>query len=679
MPSLYAQKIQALRGVGEKRARLFQKLGAPTVGALLCIYPRAYLDLSHPYSISSAPKDAPCAVRARILERPAAMRIRGGMTLYKTRADDGESVMELTFFNNPYVVQLLKEGEEYLFYGKITQNFLKREMSAPEFYPVSSCLPVLPIYRCTQGLSSRMIGNAVKEALRLLPDTMRDPLPGEIRQKYSLCTLRFALENIHFPVDPESAEIARRRLIFEELMVLQLGLLMMRGRQTSEAPSEYRLRKDYTHEFFSLLPFRPTGAQERAVREAAADMAGGSVMSRLVQGDVGSGKTAVAAALCYSAVKNGMQAALMAPTEILAQQHFNTFQSLLEPAGIHTALLTASVPSAEKKKIIAGLASGQIGMVIGTHALLAKNIEFQRLGLVVTDEQHRFGVGQRAALAGKGDRPHMLVMSATPIPRTLALMIYGDLDLSVLDEMPPGRQKTETYAISSEKHPRAFAFLKKLIAEGRQCFIVCPMIGEGQNDMAGVLEYESTLKEKWLPDIRIGALHGKMKPKEKAVVMEAFVQGRIDVLVSTTVVEVGVDVPNATVMMIENAERYGLSQLHQLRGRVGRGSRKSYCILVSDAQNETALARLKIMCATNDGFRIANEDLKLRGPGDFFGQRQHGLPSLKIADMATDMEWLQKAQKEAHDLLSKDDSLSQPEHRGLRAEVRQLFAGMEIS
>lgn len=675
--SLYSADIQSLQGVGERRAKLFRKLGAPTVGALLRMYPRAYEDLSAPFPIRSAPEDRPCAVRARVVRQPRGTRIRGGMTLYKAKATDGESDLELVFFNNPYIEKLLKENEEYIFYGNVSGNLLKREMTAPEFFPAASCPPVCPVYRQTAGLTSRMISGAVKNALRLLPEAMRDPIPQELRLEHSLCQLRFALENIHFPSGMESLGMARRRLIFEELLVLQLGLFRLKGRSRSE--SRFRLEKDLTGEFYALLPFEPTGAQRRAVAEAMADMTGGFPMNRLIQGDVGSGKTAVAAALCYSAVKNGMQAALMAPTEILAQQHCASLEGLLAPAGIRPALLTGSVPAAEKRKILKDLADGTVEFVVGTHALLSEDVEFRRLGLVVTDEQHRFGVAQRAALAAKGDHPHMLVMSATPIPRTLALMIYGDLDISILDELPPGRRKILTYAVSSDKRARAFGFLRKHLKAGRQCYIICPMVDEGQNDMASVEEYAEKLRSEWLPGCSIGTLHGRMKPKDKEAVMADFKDGKIGILVSTTVVEVGVDVPNATVMMIENAERYGLSQLHQLRGRVGRGEYQSYCILVSDAQNDEAVARLAAMCRTNDGFQIADEDLKLRGPGDFFGQRQHGLPELKIADLMTDMETLKQAQTAARRIIAEDPPLALPEHRGLNAEVNQLFAGADLS
>ncbi|MCI1966674.1 MAG: ATP-dependent DNA helicase RecG [Oscillospiraceae bacterium] len=671
MASLYRQEIQTLKGVGKRRAELFRKLGAPSVGALLRLYPRTYEDFSHPFSIRSAPLETDCAVRAVVEQAPREIRIHGGMVLYKALADDGESTLKLTFFNNRYVKNLLRQGEEYLFYGKITAHFLKREMASPEFYPSAVCPSILPIYRQTSGLSSRMIGNAVRETLKLLPSQMSDPLSPTLRKEHSLCKLDFALKNIHFPTDSESLKAARERLIFEELLVLQLGLLEMGGRTRTKSP--FPLQNDDTEEFYRLLPFCPTEAQRRAIQEAMTDMRGGFPMNRLIQGDVGSGKTAVAAALCYSAIKNGMQAALMAPTEILARQHAQTLSALLSSAGIRVGLLTGSLPLAEKRKLHDALANGEIDLLIGTHALISSGVTFYRLGLVITDEQHRFGVEQRAALAAKGNRPHMLVMSATPIPRTLALMIYGDLDLSILDELPPGRQEIKTYAVTPNYRPRIFEFIRKHVKKGQQCYIICPMIDESDNDMASVQTYTKRLQEKWLPDCRISALHGRMKAKEKESIMNQFASGEIDVLVSTTVVEVGVDVPNATVMLIENAERYGLSQLHQLRGRIGRGKDASTCILISASKNQQTLARLKVLCSTSDGFRIADEDLKLRGPGDFFGNRQHGLPTLKIADMMTDMEVLKKAQTTAQAIFRMDSSLSMPEHRGLRAEVHQLF------
>ena len=675
MASLFEQEIQTLTGVGEKRAKLFHKLGVFSVGALLRFYPRTYEDWSQPLTIEQAPFGVPCAIRAVVLHKPVETRIRKGMTLYKTSVTDGMRDLQLTFFNNPYIVNALTEGKEYIFYGKVSGTLLRKEMSVPEFYPVSSAPSVCPIYRQTEGLSTRMISNAVKHALALLPEQVKDPIPYDIRMQHHLCELRYALEQIHFPDSVESMEIAKKRLVFEELFTLQLGLLELKYRKKQETSLPPFI--DYSNEFFQLLPFTPTGAQKRAISEAMADMTdlkNRSPMSRLVQGDVGSGKTAVAAALCYCVIKNGVQAALMAPTEILAQQHHASISGILKDTGISVGLLTGSVTPAKKRKLIEQLQDGSMQMVIGTHALISETVAFQNLGLVITDEQHRFGVAQRSLLAEKGNHPHMLVMSATPIPRTLALIIYGDLDISVLDELPPGRQTIETYAISSRKRARALQYIRTHLDAGQQAYIICPLVEESTNDMASVVQYANVLQTETFPDKVIGTLHGKMKPKEKDAVMTAFAKGEIDVLVSTTVVEVGVDVPNAVIILIENAERYGLSQLHQLRGRVGRGTMKSTCILVSDAQNEEAVARLKILCSTSDGFRIADEDLRLRGPGDFFGEKQHGLPDLKIANMAEDMEVLKEAQSAARHVLSCDPKLEQPEHRGLKGQVKRLFS-----
>ncbi len=671
MASLFNMDIKTLKGVGEKRAALFHKLGVDTVGALLRLYPRTYEDWSTPVSIGSAPLNEVVVVRGTVLSAPREQRIRKGMTLYKTQVTDGVQDMTLTYFNNPYVQTMLREGETYRFRGKMTGTFTRREMTAPDFAPDKGCAPIVPVYPQTVGLSSRQIGSAVRSAFQLLPELLRDPLPDSMRQAHQLCQLRFALENVHFPGSMELLQIARRRLVFEELLVLQLGLLSIKSR--SRVENRLRLERDDSEAFYRLLPFVPTNAQKRAVSEAMADMMGQAPMSRLIQGDVGSGKTAVAAALCYCVIQNGMQAALMAPTEVLARQHERSLSGMLSQAGIQTALLTGSMTAKQKRLVKEGLASGEIQLVIGTHALLTEEVTFQRLGLVVTDEQHRFGVAQRAALAQKGENPHLLVMSATPIPRTLALMIFGDLDISILDELPPGRQKIETFAITSDKRERAFGYVKKHLDRGLQGYMICPLIEEGVSDMASVTEYREMLEQGAFSQYRIGVLHGRMKPREKDAVMAQFSAGELDLLVSTTVVEVGVDVPNAVIILIENAERYGLSQLHQLRGRVGRGTEKSTCILVSDAQNPEALARLRVMCQTSDGFRIADEDLKLRGPGDFFGSRQHGLPQLSIADMAQDIQVLKTAQKEAQRILREDPELEQPEHRGLRGERRQLF------
>ena len=670
MPSLFEMDIQKLKGVGEKRKKLFEKLGAPTVGDLLRLYPRAYEDWSLHTPIRETVLNEVAVVKATVLHKPTETRVRGGMTLYKTRATDGESDMALTFFNNKYIPSMLREGQVYLFRGKVTGTLLRREMLSPEFLPEAKELRIQPVYPATAGLSSRQIGAAVQHALSLLPERIHDPLPDKLREKYHLCTLRYALETIHFPKNQEEITAARFRLTFEEFLVLQLGLLRIKSGRKQE--NLHPVPGEFPEGFARLLPFQLTGAQRRAITEALEDMAGDSPMNRLIQGDVGSGKTAVAAALCWAVIQNGMQAALMAPTEILAAQHYQSLNALLEPAHIACALLTGSVKPAEKKKIYRALAEGRIQLVIGTHALLSEKVEFANLGLVITDEQHRFGVGQRSALAQKGASPHLLVMSATPIPRTLALMVYGDLDISVLDELPPGRQKIETYLIGPAKRDRAFGYVQKHLDQGRQGYLICPLIEEDESGMQSVTQY-AEMVEKAFPSVSVGVLHGRMKPAEKEQVMASFSRGETQLLVSTTVVEVGVDVPNAVIMVIENAERYGLSQLHQLRGRIGRGQHQSTCILITDAQGEETLKRLKLFRDTSDGFKIAEADLKLRGPGDFFGQRQHGLPQLKIADMTTDMEVLRQAQACAKELLAQN-ALEQPDYKGLRGEIRRLFA-----
>lgn len=671
MPSLYDINMQKLKGVGEKRAALFGKLGIKTAGDLIRLYPRAYEDWSNPAGIMETQIGETGVIRGTVLHRPTEHRIRGSMVLYKTTVTDESSDLRITFFNNKYIPSLLKEGQTYLFRGKVTGTMLKREMLSPEFMPLEKAERMVPIYPQTQGLTSRMISAAVKEALKLLPQSVNDPLPGVMREKYKLCHLGYALEQIHFPKSEQELATAKYRLVFEEFLVLQIGLIKIKN--GSRKANVHKIKNAFPESFTKLLPYQLTGAQKRAVSEGIGDMAGSNPMNRLVQGDVGSGKTAVAAALCWAVIKGGMQAAMMAPTEILAVQHHKSLSALLEPAGIRVALLTGSVPAGEKKKIIESLKNGETGFVIGTHALISDGVEFHNLGLVVTDEQHRFGVNQRSALAGKGNSPHLLVMSATPIPRTLALMVYGDLDISVLDELPPGRQPIDTFLIDSLKRRRAFSYIQKHLDEGRQGYLVCPLIEEGESELANIQQYSEVVR-KCFPLAKVGILHGKLKPAEKEAVMSQFAKGAIDLLVATTVVEVGVDVPNAVIMLIENAERYGLSQLHQLRGRIGRGKYKSTCILVSDAQNSDSVERLKVMCGTNDGFKIAEADLKHRGPGDFFGRRQHGLPQLKIADMMQDMDVLLQAQACARRVI-RSGALDTDEFKGLKLEVNRLFEG----
>ncbi len=663
--------IKYLKGVGEKRAAMLLRLGVSDVDALLRLYPRVYEDWSKIVSIEDAPIGEVCCIKATVGSPVKTNMIRRGLTIYKTTATDGKSVMNITIFNSKYSAEKLQVGHEYLFFGRVTGNLYKKEMNSPEIEYAQGSEKIRPIYPQTQGLNSRAIEKLVRTALVNCQNEFIDPIPLSLRESFCLMNLKSAIENIHFPKNPDHLVEARRRLIFEELLILQLGLLKMRNR--GEKKTGVVLEKNFSEEYFSLLPFNPTNAQRRAVGEAMNDMMNGNQMNRLLQGDVGSGKTAVAAALVYSAAKNGFQSALMAPTEVLAAQHYRTFIKLFENCGIKTELLTGSDTPSQKKAKKQALKNGEIDLLVGTHAIIQSDVEFTSLGLVITDEQHRFGVEQRGALGLKGENPHVYVMSATPIPRTLALIIYGELDISILDELPPGRQKIETYAVTSELRERAYTYVKKHLDAGRQGYIICPLVEEGETELAAATEYAEKLANGFFKGYTVGLMHGRMKSNDKKRVMQDFSDGKTQLLVSTTVIEVGVDVPNAVIMVIENSERFGLSQLHQLRGRIGRGQYKSTCILVTDAQNETAQKRMKIMESTTDGFKIADEDLKLRGPGEFFGSRQHGLPNLRIADMLKDRETLEETRRAAGQISRSDPDLSRPENAGLRREVEKLF------
>lgn len=666
--------IKFVKGVGPTRAEAFYKLSVPSVGALLRYYPRAYEDWSQIVPIRDLQAGVQSCIRATVCHTPTKIRIPGGTLLCKTTVTDGAGLLNLTFFNNKYIQNQLQEGEEYLFFGKPMQNrYGALEMASPLFQKPQSAHRIRPIYPATSALNTKTIERCVQNALAALETEIPDFLPREIRERNGLCVLDTAIRHIHFPPDEECLAAARKRLIFDELFLLQLGLLQMKSR-TQTLSTDCVLKTDYTDEFSACLPFRFTGAQSRAVQEAVRDMQSGEPMNRLLQGDVGSGKTAVAAALVYSAAKNGLQSAMMAPTEVLAEQHYRTFQKFFAGTDVEIVLLTGSVSAAEKRAVKAKLASGEAALAVGTHALIQEDVDFARLGLCITDEQHRFGVAQRASLAAKGDNPHILVMSATPIPRTLGLILYGDLNVSVLNELPPGRQTVDTYRVGTSYRPRIYKFIEKHIEKGLQAYIVCPLVEEGELDLAPAEEYCKRLQNGVFHHRRVGLLHGKMKPKEKDKIMRAFSAGKIDILVSTVVVEVGVDVPNAAVMVIENAERFGLSQLHQLRGRVGRGTEKSTCILVSDAQNDEAKARFEILCETNDGFKIADADLKLRGPGDFFGKRQHGLPALRLADILRDSALLTTVQSEAVALLQTDAQLQNPEYVAVKRQLDKMFA-----
>ena len=645
--------IRYLKGVGEKTARLYNKLGIFTVDDLIRHYPRKYLDYGNTVSVKDAPPDTPVFIKATMITPVKESMIRKGLTLYKCNFSDGETVIRVTIFNNKYLAKALRTFDDYILYGKVEKTFTSASMSSPQIERADKA-EVHPVYPTTEKLSVKAISNSVRNALALV-DKIPETLSDDILKKYDLVSLDFATRQIHFPTDEKNVEPARHRLIFDELLTLQLGLLKLKEKDVKG--NSCKIKKDFTNEFYSLLPFTPTGAQQRAVADCIEDMQSDRMMNRLIQGDVGSGKTAVAGAVIYTVIKNGAQAALMAPTEILATQHFESFKKLFASTDVRVALLTGSVKAGEKKEIKRALCNGEIDLIVGTHALIQNDVEFENLGLVCTDEQHRFGVQQRANLAMKGDNPHLMVMSATPIPRTLGLIIYGDLDISLLDELPPGRQEIRTDVVTSAYHKRIYKFIRDAVDRGEQAYIVCSLVDEGESDLISAKEYADNLAKNEFVGYSVGLLHGKMKPAEKDRVMQSFAEGETQILVSTTVVEVGVDVPNATVMLIENADRFGLSQLHQLRGRVGRGKNKSYCILVSDNKSDSSRERLQVMKHTSNGFDIADYDLKSRGPGDFFGKRQHGLPDLKIADMLEDTETLRQCRECALKMLESDPRL----------------------
>lgn len=669
--------VKYIKGVGEVRAKSLEKLGIKTLGDMLTFYPRKYEDWSKTSMISECTPGEVSCVKAKVIVPPEMRRTKNGC-LVKTLVSDSESLMSLTFFNNKYVVNQLHEGEEYLFYGKVTEDmYLNKEMLSPKFVPASKTNEQLrPVYRQNASLSSRTTERIERNALESAKGLIKDPLPDYIIKKYSFPKLYDSIYQMHFPSSVSEFKRAKERLIFEEFLYLQLGIGIIGSERVLY--TAVRVRDDYTDEFMSRLPFALTNAQKRCISECMSDMRSDKPMNRLLQGDVGSGKTAVAAALIYSAVKNGYQCALMAPTEVLACQHADSLSKLLG-SEIKISLLTSAVKAKQKKYIKESLISGETDLLIGTHAIIQDSVKFLNLGLVITDEQHRFGVKQRAKLSGKGRNPHTLVMSATPIPRTLGLIVYGDLDVSIIDELPEGRTPVETYLVTSSYRERICKFIRKHVAEGRQVYVVCPLIDEnedGADSLISAKEYYEKLKNEVFSDLNVGLLHGRMKNAEKDEIMKRFSAGEINILVSTVVIEVGIDVPNAALMVIENADRFGLSQLHQLRGRIGRGQYKSTCILVSDSQNDETKRRLSVICKTNDGFKIADEDLKLRGPGDFLGERQHGLPEMKLASLTDDTGILFEAKNEAERILSDDKKLEKDENKLIKRMVDKMFASL---
>ena len=669
--------VRYIKGVGEARARTFLRMGIENLRDLVTYFPRQFEDRTKYKKISELLIGETACVHATIASPPRLSHIRKGLDIVKMRVVDETGSLDITYFNQAYLARSLAAGDDYVFYGRIDGSLTKPAMTNPIFEKENARMltgRIVPIYKLTAGISQKVISNAVRQGIDLCGDVFPDYLPEKTREDYHLAQAAFAYENIHFPADFGALELARRRLIFEELFIIVSAMSLIRGQRTGK---EGRKIQDCDiNEFYSALPFELTGAQTRAVSQVIEDLGSGTQMNRLIQGDVGSGKTVVAAVSCWYVWKAGHQSAFMVPTEILAEQHFKSLSKLFEPLGVRVGILTGSMTAKQKRDTNMKITLGEIDLLIGTHAILSEGVEFFDLGLVITDEQHRFGVNQRAALLSKGDNPHVLVMSATPIPRTLALMIYGDLDVSIIDELPPGRQEIDTFAIDEKKRSRMYNFMRKLISEGRQVYIVCPAIEEEEETelcLKSAEEHARDLRENIFPDLRVGLIHGKIKPKAKESIMNDFAHGNIDILVATTVIEVGIDTPNAALMVVENADRFGLSQLHQLRGRVGRGEHKSYCILHEGAGGEIARQRLEILCKTNNGFKISEEDLRLRGPGDFFGSRQHGLPEMHNANLAGDMDVLVAAQEAAQKLIISDPKLANIENRALKRRIYELF------
>ena len=671
--------ITILKGVGPAKAKQFANLNIFTLQDLICHFPRGYEDRTKLVTIDKLEIDTPACFKAMVMNTPRTHNIRKGLDITRVQIADHTARLNVTFFNNRFAAEHLQYGKEYIFYGAVSGDFVGYSMTNPVFEPLDAppvtTRRVLPIYPLTAGLTNAAILKAVKQALAIC-DTPPEVLPESVRTRYGILGADRAYYAIHEPASMAEAEMAKKRLIFEEFFVFSAGLSLMRAARAEKKTAPYR--DTDLSSFYSARPFSLTGAQRRAIDEILCDLSSGAPMNRLVQGDVGSGKTMVAAAAAFCAARNGKQAALMAPTEILAEQHFQSLNKLFAPMGIRVALLTGSMTPKQKKEMRESIATGNVDLAIGTHALLTDATQFHDLGLVIADEQHRFGVAQRSRLSAKGTDPHLLVMSATPIPRTLALLMYGDLEVSIINELPPGREPVDTFLVNESYRPRINAFIRKQVTEGHQCFVVCPAVEENEDlGIKAATVWAETLQQTVFPDLRIALIHGQMKGAEKDVAMSSFARGEADVLVATTVIEVGVDVPNATLMVIEDADRFGLSQLHQLRGRVGRGGHKSYCILTSHNKNQETLLRLKALCKTTDGFKIAEEDLKLRGPGDFFGSRQSGLPTFRVANLSMDLQTLKDAQAASAQWIDTEGTRDTPEGRALRSRIGDLFTRAE--
>jgi len=683
-----ADNITTIKGIGPSKAKLFESRGIYTVSDLLNYLPRTHDDRSLQKTISEINEGEEISITARLASPVITNRIRGGMFYARGKIFDETGMLDVVWFNNPYASNMFKMDEKYTFFGKIRRN---KSGSLQFQNPIAENVAknnkftgrIVPIYPLTAKLTQRAVQDAVFQCLDCLSEPIPEILPPDLIERFSLLDSDTAIRNIHLPESFEMFDKARRRLVFEELLLLQLGLHSLRGSREVEKCQPFA-NVACVSEFIESLPYQLTGAQARVIDEVCADLKQDKPMTRLIQGDVGSGKTVVAAAAMYAAHKSGVQSCMMVPTDILAEQHYHNLSKLFSPFGIEVIYLSGKMPAKERKIAREKLKTGDATIAVGTHALISGDVEFLNLGLVITDEQHRFGVNQRTSLAAKAASAHTLVMSATPIPRTLALVLYGDMDISVIDELPPGRTPIETYAVDDKMRNRIYNFIKKNVDKGRQAYIVCPLIEEGEadsptSDLKSTVEYVEQLKHTVLRDFSIAAMHSKLKAADKTQIMRDFVDGKIDILVSTTVIEVGVDVPNANLMVIENAERFGLSQLHQLRGRVGRGSYQSYCIMFCAPNQAIAQERMKAMCETSDGFRIAEEDLKLRGPGDFFGTRQHGVPEMRIANLFSDMDILKDAQTAVAEILAEDERLELPQYQGIKMRIENMFDRLELS
>ena len=674
------EDVSVLKNVGTQRLSQLHAMGIETVGDLLEHFPREYEDRRQMKTVDELVPGQSNTFRATVLAEAENIRYQKKVQT-RLKVGDADNSVTCIWFGMPYLKNTFQVGQTYVFTGRYEIKYGRRQVSSPEFESMEketleSSGKIIPIYPTTKGMSQKILRKLMAQAVEGMKDRLKDGLPQWVRKQYQLAERNFAIENIHFPQDENSFFLARRRLVFEELYLLQTALFRLKEQVTEGKSGPLLDAKKGRAEIEAALPFSLTDAQKTVLEEIEADFGSGRVMNRLVQGDVGSGKTAVAAVACYETIANGYQAALMAPTEVLAGQHYETFSQLFTPLGVRVGFLRGAMKKKEKQALLDDIATGRVQMVIGTHAVIQDGVLFDRLGFVVTDEQHRFGVKQRVRLAQKGESPHVLVMTATPIPRTLALILYGDLDISIIDALPAGRQAIDTLVVPPSYHERVYGFIEKELKAGRQAYLVCPAVEESEKrETEAVLTYGEKMAQRFSA-FRVGILHGKMKADEKQEMMAAFAKNEIQVLVATTVIEVGINVPNATIMVVENAEYFGLSQLHQLRGRVGRGSEKSYCILISEAKNAVTKERLKVMKRTTDGFEIAETDLKLRGPGEFFGTRQHGLPVMKIANLYQDMDVLRLAQQAAKE--SKNHPLPQEEEEAFLAQLRHFFGGNEI-